>query len=363
MPGLIKRPIVKVVGDACNLRCDYCFYHGKQEMKTVVMGIDLLESFLAQYFALYSGRLSFIWHGGEPLVAGVAFYEKVLEFQSRFKKDGDVVENRIQTNATLINDEWVKFFKRNNFRVGVSLDGGAESHNRHRKDAAGRNTFGRVLRGIHLLRQGGIEPGIIQTVTRSGALSLQKDMKFFLDEIKIKGWSMNLFVDGSSFSSLANEGLNEDDVCAIYEQAFKEWLARDNPNIVFREIENIIAGALGKRPSSCSFNGSCANFFCLDNRGYVWPCDRLSLDMRHLLGDLKTLPLSEVLYGDRALAHEQRASCRATQCTECRWEKVCNNGCTAARDERTGLSHFCKPRQKMFEAVEALLSKHSTVIP
>lgn len=214
-----------------------------------------------------------------------------------------------------------------------------------------------MLHGINLLREVGIEPGIIQTVTRSGVDSLSRDMEFFLDELKVKGWSMNLFVDGSSFSSLENEGLHEHDVCAVYEQALQEWLSRDNPDIVFREIENIIAGTLGKRPPSCSFNGACANFFCLDNQGYIWPCDRLSLDMRHLLGDLKTQPLSGVLYGERALAHEKKASCRAAQCGDCRWEKVCNNGCTAARDERTGLSYFCKPRQKMFEAVEALLSK------
>lgn len=350
-------PIIKAVGDWCNLRCIYCFYNGMNQKPIKVLKKDLLESFFEQYFKLFSGEMRFVWHGGEPLLAGINFYEEALVMQRKFMKSGDVVENLIQTNATLITNQWAKFFKENKFRVGVSIDGTRERHNSQRPTASNHGSFDEVMRGIEILRNNGITPGIIQTVLRSGVETLVDDFHFFADEQGLRGWALNFFMDGSSQSSkLSKEGLQEQDVTKIYSILIREWLKRNDPNLCVREIENIIAGVVGRRAKSCSFNGMCANYFCLDADGLVWPCDRLSSDAQYLLGNLKQVSLAEILNGPASLHHAACAAKVAEDCKSCKWKAACNNGCTAMRNPDTGKYVYCNARQEIFNAVENLLS-------
>lgn len=354
-------PIIKAVGDACNLRCDYCFYNGMEQRLDRLMSTDLLAQFLQQYFALFSGELSFVWHGGEPLLAGVAFYKEVLRLQRYFAKPEDVVENKIQTNATLIDDDWAEFFKQNEFRVGVSLDGCRASHNRHRKNAGKYGTFDAVIRGIETLRRHGITPGIIQTVTRSGIDNISEDFRFFISSLRVNGWAVNLFTEDSSPQAvLCNEGLHNEDVRQLYEEMLRFWIHENNGNLCIREIENVIAGVTGHRAKSCSFNGTCANYFCLDDKGRIWPCDRLSTDARYLLGDLRNQNLQEILGGDAAAHHAERARRLSERCVSCRWRSACNNGCTAMRDPDTGTFVYCNARKEMFNTLAALLNTKPT---
>lgn len=352
-------PVIKAVGDACNLRCGYCFYSGCNQRMIGVMNTDLLKAFFQQYFKLFSGNLKFIWHGGEPLLAGIKFYENAVRLQNKFRKGSDAVKNVIQTNATLITSEWASFFKCEDFGVGVSLDGCRKNHNRHRRDAAGRGTFNRVLRGIAELRRQGIKPGIIQTVTRSGVDSFPEDFHFFSSSLKVNGWAVNLYAKGSSRKSkLANESLRNRDVSKIYSSIVREWLNCNDADLRLREIENFVAGAMGRRADTCSFNGTCANYFCLDAKGLIWPCDRLSGDTRFLLGDLRKQSLQEILSGKAANNHIVHAKQLTDDCLPCRWRNACNNGCTAMRNPATKKYVYCASRLKMFSAVEALLSSH-----
>ncbi len=262
----------------------------------------------------------------------------------------------IQTNATCITDDWAKFFKANNFRVGVSIDGNRDKHNRQRVDAGGNGSFDRVVSGIETLRRHGITPGVIQTLVRSGVDSLSDDIRFFLEELKIQGWALNLFMDGSSHGELVGEGLRDQDVEKVYSTLLDEWLKRNDPNICLREIENVVAGALERRAKSCSFNGTCANYFCLDANGIVWPCDRLSSDPKFMLGNLHEQTLQDIFEGEPATAHAVCAGQLADDCVSCRWRSACNNGCTAMRDTQNGKYVYCNSRQKAFQAVETLLS-------
>lgn len=327
------------------------------------MDKELLAGFMRQYFSLFSGELRFVWHGGEPLLAGIEFYEEVLRLQREFAKLGDNIENMIQTNATLINDEWADFFKRQAFRVGVSIDGRRENHDRQRLDAGGKGSFDKVMAGVATLCRHGITPGVIQTITRSSATSIAEDMKFFADELGISGWALNLFMDGSSPSgSCPCEGLRDEDVDLIYGVAIAEWIKRDDADLCLREIENIMAGVVGRRAKSCSFNGTCANYFCLDSGGKIWPCDRLSSDPAFLLGDLRKQNLQEVLEGELAASHAVRSRQLADDCVSCRWRSACNNGCTAMRDPRTNKYVYCDSRRNAFAKVEALLYGSSNTV-
>ncbi len=352
-------PIIKVVGDACNLRCDYCFYHGREQQPCRFLSHALLESFLQQYFTLFQGEMSFVWHGGEPLLAGIDFYEDVLALQKRFAKAGDVVENKIQTNGTLVTDDWALFFKKNDFRIGVSLDGNKTLHDRHRKNAGHSGSFGEVLRGISILRRHGISPGVIQTITRGSLPELDENFRFFVEELGLNGWATNLFHEDSSASHLLiGEGLRDEDVSRLFEFMLSFWLAQNDSALSFREIENAIAGVSGHRAKSCSYNGTCASYFCLDADGRVWPCDRLSTDSRYLLGDLTTQTLEEILTGGAAIKHEERSRQLAEDCVSCRWRNACNNGCTAMRDPDTDIYVYCGARKSLFGALSKLTNAY-----
>ncbi len=349
--------IIKAVGNACNLRCRYCFYSGSDQRKLEVMDEGLLESFFQQYFELFPDHAKFVWHGGEPLLAGIEFYENAIRLQKKYMKVGGAVENLIQTNATLIDAEWARFFKEKSFRVGVSIDGGRESHNRQRLNVAGKGSFDEVVRGIAELRRCSVHFGAIQTLTKSNVAALREDIRFFLDELKISGWSVNLFSESSSAQcGLAEESLQVEDVAVAFSLIISEWLERDDASLRLREVENFVAGAMGRRAKTCSFNGTCANYFCLDASGLVWPCDRLSGNPRFLLGDLREQPLRTILSGEASERHAACAAELSSDCHACKWKSACHNGCTALRDPLSKKYVFCEARQGAFSAVEALLT-------
>lgn len=268
-------PIIKVVGDFCNLRCEYCFYHAEDQITRHVMDEKLLEKFLSEYMKLFSGHLIFIWHGGEPLLAGLSFFKKIIDFQKTNIRPGQTIQNNIQTNATLINDEWAEFFKRNGFKVGVSLDGSQKSHNQFRKDCNGKGSFSRVVREIETLRRHGIDPGFIQTITRCNSSRAKEDFIFFTDILNAKGWGINAYLDIDRINDdMINQEITNEDFIKFLKIYIDLWLSKDNQCLRIREIDNFISGVINRRARNCVFNGSCANYFCLEYDGTVYACRR-----------------------------------------------------------------------------------------
>ena len=355
-PNKAMTPIIKAVGNACNLRCGYCFYNGTDQKSMRIMSGELLSQFFGQYLDIFSGKLRFVWHGGEPLLAGIPFYQEALRLQHQFAKSQDVIENMVQTNATLIDDAWAEFFRAYDFKVGVSLDGDQVSHDCFRRDAGGKGTFQRTVRGIRILKRHGITPGVIQTVSKKNLGNLRSDFRFFAEELGIRGWGINFFEAGSSsYGEISNCGLTDRDVAGIYQILRELWLEKNDSGLCLREIDNVVAGVVGRRAKNCSYNGSCANYFCLDADGRIWPCDRLSNSSEFLLGDLRSQDLREVLAGAPARAHADKSRQLGSDCVLCQWRGACNNGCTAMRDIKTGTYQYCKARQEAFQAMSDLL--------
>jgi len=152
--------MLKPVGSKCNLACDYCYYLEKEHLysqKSLVMSDELLERFTRQYIESQTmPQVLFTWHGGETLMRPISFYKRALELQKRYAR-GRQIDNSIQTNGTLLNDEWCAFFKENNFLVGISIDGPQDFHDEYRRDKMGRPSFYRVMKGIELLQKHGVE--------------------------------------------------------------------------------------------------------------------------------------------------------------------------------------------------------------
>ena len=153
--------MLKPAGSLCNLRCKYCYYLEKSKLyddnKNHVITDALLEKFIKEYIeAQTTPQVLFTWHGGETLMRPISFYRRALELQ-RYYARGRQIDNSIQTNGILLNDEWCRFFKENNFLVGVSIDGPQEFHDEYRRTATGKPSFRQVMKGIDLLNKYGVE--------------------------------------------------------------------------------------------------------------------------------------------------------------------------------------------------------------
>jgi sulfatase maturation enzyme AslB (radical SAM superfamily) len=159
------------------------------------MPVNLLETFIDEYMDLFDGRLIFIWHGGEPLLAGLDFFKLVVRLQQQHVRNDQKLHSTLQTNGTLVTDEWAAFFAEHDFRIGVSIDGGPRSHDHFRRNFGGRGSFDGVRRGIEMLRRHGLEPGIIQTLTRDNLPRAAEDLSFFTDILKLRGWGTNTYLD------------------------------------------------------------------------------------------------------------------------------------------------------------------------
>lgn len=353
-------PIVKVVGNSCNLRCSYCFYNPQDQSTLHVMSDELLEKFIAEYMGFSSKQHRFVWHGGEPLLAGIAFFQRTIELQEKHLKKGHRVVNDIQTNATLIDSDWANFFKVNNFRVGVSLDGDKKSHDRFRKNCGGGDTFNRVMRGIEILKRYDVSHGFLQTLTKDNLPRAQEDFNFFVDVLSTRAWGVNPYLDiTGSNNTMLNQNVTNEDLIEFLKGYVELWLRRDYPNLRIREIENFFAGIGGKRAANCSFNGSCTGFFCLEWDGKIYPCDRFSGREDMLFGDLSNQPLLEILNGPARLHHISAVRSLPPSCSTCEWLNACHNGCPYHRvDGVEGKYYYCEARKEIFTHLKAKVDEY-----
>lgn len=343
-------PIIKVVGDFCNLRCRYCFYNTQDQSTPQRMDEELLEKFLSHYLELFPGQLLFIWHGGEPLLAGLPFFKKIIELQERHRREGQTIRNAVQTNATLVDDMWAEFFKIHDFRVGVSVDGDKESHDRFRTNLGGRGSFNAVQRGVETLRQHGVHPGFIQTLTHSNTSHAREDFNFLANILGAKSWGVNEYLDVEGVNrAMLGQTISNEELTAFLKTYVDCWLEQDDAGLKIREIENFLAGVFGKRAPGCTFNGTCTSFFCLEYDGRIYPCDRLSNREDLLFGNLTEASLLEILNGSERLAYAEGVNRIHPDCAVCEWQAACHSGCTHHRvGGISGKYYYCETRKTIF---------------
>ena len=323
------------------------------------MSYAVLERFISQYLNLFSGRLMFIWHGGEPLLAGRSFFNRVLELQDKYMRDGQEIRNTIQTNATLINEKWASFFKENGFGVGVSVDGARESHDRFRINRKGGGTLDSVMRGINILRDNGVKPGLIQTITSQNARRVGENLEFFVGALGVNAWGINAYLDvGGVNQAMLDQSLSNEELESLLVSCIDFWLEQDRSELRIREIENFMSGVLGRRAPNCTFNGSCTGFFCLDYDGKIYPCDRLSDRQDLVFGDLSHQDLADILNSPVRLRYAEQVNSLHPDCAKCRWQKACHNGCTMHRISGVdGKYYYCEARKRVFSYLEEKVEK------
>jgi len=357
----VERPrnltvIIKPAGNQCNLKCKYCFFNPLDQQKDRVMSEQMLEKFIREYLAMAQKSATFIWHGGEPLMAGIGFYETALEMQKKFNVNNVKIKNDIQTNATFISNDWIRLFTENHFRIGISFDGSSETHGRFRVYPTGTSSFKEVVRGVRLLQEANLKFGVIQVLTKTALVNIEQDFRFFLDELKINSWSVSPFCGEKGCSDFMKAEAMSDALYSEYmEKLIGLWLKENRKDVRIREIDNCFFPSFGKKPNICSHSGSCNRFFCVEYDGNIYPCGRFSGQEEYLFGNIKEGSLAEILTNKKCQEYYRDAALLSKDCQMCEWKVVCNNGCTYLRSTPKTKYVYCQAQKKMFEMAKQLV--------
>jgi len=336
------------VGPRCNLRCAYC-YHGKNICAAKgprKMSSDILSKIFSDSRDL-AKNINFLYHGGEPMMAGLSFFEEVVVLQHRFSFYGKVT-NFIQTNATLINDEWADFLVNNHFLVSTSIDGPAHIHNVNRHSASNRGSLYRVLRGAQLVKSRDAKIGCITLLTRINA-QCPDEVYSALKESGISGCAIHFCAkndfDGPDLVPTIEEALG------FMKRLFNLWIRDDNPSFQIRNFRNILRSYFGGRTLDCASGPSrCSHFIAIDNKGDVYPCHRFVGRKNFSLGNILKKPLAMIYKQSRSVYNSMADISK--KCHKCHWLNVCGGGCAyerfVANKTFNGLHPECALRQKLY---------------
>ncbi len=360
----------KPVGSSCNLSCTYCYYLDKEPndygFGILRMSDELLENYIINHIEATNGDIvMFSWHGGEPLLAGIPFYRKALEFQNRFLPRGKRVLNGLQTNGTLLDKEWCQFLSGNGFFVGISLDGPQKFHDQFRINNGGIGTFNQVLKGFHLLRQYGIIPEILCVVNSSNVehplwvYSFLRDLgPEYLTFLPL----VNKDNEKESHNAVTADSVSAeafgDFLIAIYE----EWMYRDIGKIKIQVIEEALRTAFNQDHTLCIFKKECGGVPIVTHSGDVYSCDHY-VDGDHFMGNLMNVPLQEMLNSDiqTDFGRKKRTMLPAI-CTSCPVLSMCNGECPKNRfittpDGEFGLNYLCSGYRKFFTHLQPFIEE------
>ncbi|MBN1444478.1 MAG: anaerobic sulfatase maturase [Candidatus Omnitrophica bacterium] len=350
--------LIKPVSYLCNLGCTYCFYKktAKIYKNPSVMSPDVLEKFISRVMEYSSGgHCLFSWQGGEPLLAGIDFYRRAVEFQSKYGRNGQPVGNTVQTNGLLIDGKFIDLFKKYRFFIGVSLDGPLEIHNFYRKYPSGRGTFREVMSKIRLLERNGAEFNILSTVGEETAKYPEKIYRFFVSE----GFKFLQFIPAVDRKSgrMKNFSIRPETYGTFLCRMFDLWWNGGRPVVSVRFFDNIIEVLLGLEPGACSLKKQCGEYLVVEHNGDVYPCD-FFVDAQFKLGNLLETSLEE-LFKKAKEDFGKLKEVSVPECDNCQWGFICNKGCLWFRRVNKGnlldRDYLCEAYRKFFPyAIERL---------
>mgnify|MGYP000437056724 FL=1 len=356
--------MLKPAGAHCNLACKYCYYLEKNKLYPTaqrhLMSDEMLEQFTREYIeAQTMNQVLFTWHGGEPLLRSIDFYRKALFLQQKYA-GGRRIDNVIQTNGTLLTDEWCEFFAQNHWLVGISIDGPQPDHDHYRLTAAGKPSWKKVMQGIKLLKKHGVEWNAMAVVNAYNANHPMEFYRFF----KENGCQFLQFTpiverltrheDGRTLASLADKdeiSLSEASVapeqwgyflCAI----FDEWVRKDVGKIFVEIFDCTLANWMGISPGICAYSKECGHAGVMEHNGDVYSCDHFVFP-EYKLGNIRDHSLIDMLYGEQQQEFSRlKHSSLPRQCKECDMEFACHGECPKNRFMKdkygdSGLNYLC----------------------
>ena len=343
----------------CNLACTYCY---NDDVRDPVMSGETLGRVVGQTFSYVRQHVphrlvSFIWHGGEPLIPGPAFYERAVDLQAA-QGDGVTYTNSIQTNGTLLNDQWLSFLRANNFTVSISIDGPADLHDRYRVDRKGRGSFARVQEAIDSVKAAGIPLGVCVVISRANIEHVDR----IYDFLAVQGLRFNVIPlnrSGSARDGFEDMGLGSDEYADAWIRMYDRWFDADSDYVYCSDFVFKTRAILAGRPADCIGLEQCSDTnIAIDPVGDVYPCATLSGSESTRYGNLLGQDLAELM--DSTHAHDYRHRRTDAQCSSCRWQHVCHGGCQARSYKFFGDHHerdyYCPSLFRIYEHIATKLA-------
>ena len=357
--------MLKPAGAHCNLACKYCYYLEKnnlyQNSHRHLMSDEMLEQFTREYIeAQTMPQVLFTWHGGEPLMRSIDFYKKALALQKKYSH-GKQIDNVIQTNGTLLTDEWCEFFAKNHWLVGISIDGPQEYHDHYRMTPAGKPSWEKVMQGISLLKKHRVEWNAMAVVNAYNAEHPLEFYHFFRDN----GCQYLQFTpiverlteheDGRTLASLADDReIPLADASVTPQQwgnflctIFDDWVRHDVGKTFVEIFDCTLANWMGVLPGICAYSKECGHAGVMEHNGDVYSCDHFVFP-EYKLGNIREQSLIDMLYGEKQQAFSRlKHTSLPRQCKECDMEFACHGECPKNRFEKDkygepGLNYLCQ---------------------
>ena len=348
--------LIKPASADCNLSCKYCFYYQRSTdpysfRERHRMSDDVLKSVISQYLSFAGKYTSFGWQGGEPLLMGISFFRRVVEFQQMYGYSGQFVGNNVQTNATLITPDLARLFHDYNFLLGISLDGPEEYHNHYRRYPSGRNSFRRVMQSTQILNEYQAEFNILAVVNDITVKKPDETYSFFLEN----GFHYLQYIPIVEFDrktgQLLDFSVNASDYGDFLCRLFDLWYNNGQPMASIRTFENIAAMYVGVPSEACVYRDECGTYAVVEYNGDVFPCDFFVEEQWHL-GNLLETPLEEIIAGPKVQEFNQRKSQDHPDCQECEWQSICRCGCPHSWDPN-GDDYLCSSYKQFFAHSES----------
>jgi uncharacterized protein len=356
--------MAKPVGGRCNLDCTYCYYTDKPgELYPEVSASDMmmsdatLEAFVAQYMDAQPVQCEFGWQGGEPMVAGLDFFRKVVALQEQYRREGQAVTNAFQTNGTLLTEEWCEFLAEHKMLVGISLDGPPQWHDSFRKDRAGEGTFHKAWAGLQRLEKHRVEYNVLVTLNRINAPHAGDIYRYFVNR-GVQYLQFIPILERDADGNVSDFSCTGEQFGKFSLEVFQQWASRDIGRVSERFIDNVMHSLIFGRPSMCCYEKRCANAHVLEFNGDLYVCDHF-VYAPWKVGNIHDRPLAELVTDPKLEEFATLKTELPTVCRECEYVALCNGGCPKHHmpigTAPARVNHFCEGYKMFFrEALPSL---------
>lgn len=362
--------LAKPTGAICNLDCRYCYFLAKEALypgDRFRMSDEVLDTYIRQLLEAHQApEVTIAWQGGEPTLMGVEFIRRSLDAVERHRRPGQRITHTIQTNGTLLTDEWCELLADHQFLVGISIDGPRELHDAYRLDKRGAPTFDRVLRGLDLLLAHGVEVNVLCTVHAANQDYPIEVYRFFRDELGLRHVQFIPIVERNNTTgfqegdTVTDRSVDPHSWGRFLMTVFDEWVTGDVGEVFVSHFDAALASWLGIPPALCIFRETCGDALALEHNGDVYSCDHF-VEPDHLLGNITTTHLVELAGSprQRRFGEAKRASLPA-YCRRCEVRFACHGECPKNRfvltpDGEPGLNYLCPGYKAFFEHIDGLM--------
>lgn len=361
-PSRGHQAFAKPVGALCNLECRYCYYLKKRDLypkgAPFRMSDELLEQTIVQQIESAPGRsISFVWHGGEPTLLGLDTFRRIVTLQRKYRPPGRRIANSLQTNGTLLDDDWCRFLAAEGFHVGLSLDGPEPLHDCYRVDKGGKGSHRHVMRAYQLLRRHRVLHDVLCVVHDQNVRQPLQVYRFFR-QIRVPYLGLLPLVEPDGRGGVSDRSVGGEALGAFLCTIFDVWLRQDVGRMTVQLFEEAVGASLGTGPSLCIFRKTCGDVPVVEHNGDFFACDHF-VDPDHRLGNICETPLTELLERPQQRAFgEAKWNTAPDSCRACEVWSMCHGGCPKDRipdapDGLPGLNHLCAGYKQFFTHVRA----------